>query len=27
VRKQALYGTPVELIADADGQRSAFIPG
>jgi len=24
---EALYGTPVELIADADGQRSAFMPG
>jgi iron complex transport system ATP-binding protein len=24
---EALYGTPVQLITDADGQRSAFIPG
>ena len=24
---EALYGTPVELIADADGERSAFLPG
>ena len=24
---EALYGTPVQLITDADGHRSAFIPG
>ena len=24
---EALYGTPVQLITDADGQRGAFIPG
>jgi iron complex transport system ATP-binding protein len=24
---EALYGTPVQLIADADGARSAFMPG
>jgi len=24
---EALYDTPVQLITDADGQRSAFIPG
>jgi hypothetical protein len=24
---EALYGTPVQLITDVDGERSAFIPG
>jgi iron complex transport system ATP-binding protein len=24
---EALYGTPVQLITDAGGQHSAFIPG